>query len=312
MQLAKGITKFKTATIAESEMVANCGGADVLLAYQPVGPNVGRLVELTQRFSSTRFSTIVDDLDALNSLSAAFAGAKAPLDVFLDIDCGMHRTGVAPGEEAIELYTRISRAPGLRAAGLHAYDGHIHDQDLAARTRRCEADFGPVLELRNRLTKAGLPVPGIVAGGTPTFPIYARSSDVQCSPGTCVFWDAGYAKKLPDLDFLLAAIVLMRVVSKPGIERICVDLGHKAIASENPAPRVELLDFPEARAVTHSEEHLVLETKRAAKLAVGDCLYGVPWHICPTVALHSEVVAVKNGRAGSRWPVIARQRTLTI
>jgi D-threonine aldolase len=169
-----------------------------------------------------------------------------------------------------------------------------------------------VLKLREALNSAGLPVRTVVAGGTPTFPIHARRLDVECSPGTCVLWDAGYGKKLPDLDFLPAAILLARVVSKPCAGIVCTDLGHKAVAAENPPPRVEFLNLPDARAVTHSEEHLVLETELAPELAVGDCLYGVPWHVCPTVALHSEVVVVRNRRADERWEVSARVRRLSI
>lgn len=312
MQIAQGITRFKTATVAESEMVAGCGAPDVLLAYQPVGPNVRRLLELTRRFPETRFSAVVDDAAVIDALSAAFSAAGAALDVFLDVDCGMHRTGIAPGSAAIELYQRIARLPGLRAAGLHAYDGHIHDTDPAARGQRCEADFTAVLDMRAALIAGGMAVPMVVAGGTPTFPMHARRPDVECSPGTCVLWDAGYAKKLPDLDFLPAAVLLTRVVSKPMAGRVCTDLGHKAVAAENPHPRVVFLDLPEAVAVTHSEEHLVLETSQAEALRVGDCLYGVPWHVCPTVALHSEVVVVRNGRAEERWEVTARRRTLTV
>jgi D-serine deaminase-like pyridoxal phosphate-dependent protein len=79
-----------------------------------------------------------------------------------------------------------------------------------------------------------------------------------------------------------------------------------------PHPRVQLLGLPDARFITHSEEHLVVETDHAESFAVGDCLYGVPWHICPTVALHSEAVVVRNGRAEGRWKVAARERVLTI
>jgi len=162
------------------------------------------------------------------------------------------------------------------------------------------------------LLKAGLPVPRIVAGGTPTFPIHARQADVECSPGTCVFWDAGYKAKCPDMDFLNAALVLTRVVSKPGGSRLCLDLGHKSIASENPHPRVVFLNLPDAKAVSHSEEHLVVETERAGEIELGACLYGVPWHVCPTVALHSEAVVARDGRAQERWEVVGRNRRLTV
>jgi D-serine deaminase-like pyridoxal phosphate-dependent protein len=125
-----------------------------------------------------------------------------------------------------------------------------------------------------------------------------------------VFWDAGYAQGLPDLDFLPALVLLARVVSKPGGRRICVDLGHKAVASENPHPRAVFLDLPDAVAVGHSEEHLVLETDRASSLVVGGVLYAIPWHVCPTVALHDRVVVVRDGRAAGAWTVTARARSI--
>jgi D-serine deaminase-like pyridoxal phosphate-dependent protein/REP element-mobilizing transposase RayT len=250
---------------------------------------------------------------AAHRLEEHASGARSPgLEVLLDIDCGQRRTGIAPGPKAVELYRLIASLPGLNPGGLHAYDGHIHDSDVAVRAKNCEAAYAPVIALRRELEKQGLPIPLVVAGGTPTFPMHARRGDVECSPGTCVFWDAGYAKNLPDLDFIHAAVLLTRVVSKPGANRLCLDLGHKAVASEMPHPRVQLLNLPDAKAVAHNEEHLVVETAEAGAFKVGDCLYGIPWHICPTVALHSEAVVVENGKATTRWRIAARERKLTI
>lgn len=172
--------------------------------------------------------------------------------------------------------------------------------------------MAPVLALRAKLQAEGLSVPRLVAGGTPTFPIHASRTDRECSPGTYVFWDFGYGNRFKDLDFQLAAILLVRVISKPGDNRLCLDLGHKAVAAENPHPRVFFPQLPDAIAVSQSEEHLVIETPRANEFSVGDCLYGVPRHICPTVALHGTVVVVENGRATTRWQVQARERKLTI
>ena len=312
MQMDQGVTKFKCATIAEAEVAAACLAPDVLLAYQPVGPNMDRLIQLVNKFPSTRFSALVDDEGTIRNLSAAAAGRGVTLDLFLDLDCGMHRTGIAPGPEAIVLYRLIAGLPGLRAAGLHVYDGHIRDTDLTTRRTACDLAFGAVRAMREELLTLGLPVPMVVAGGTPTFPIHARRSDVECSPGTSVFWDLGYSTLLPDLDFLPAVLLLTRVISKPSGNLLCLDLGHKAVASEGPHPRVELLGLANARAIGHSEEHLVLETDRAGEFAVGSCFYGVPWHICPTVALHQEAVVIRNGRAEERWQVVGRARAITI
>jgi D-serine deaminase-like pyridoxal phosphate-dependent protein len=312
MHLAAGVTKFKCATIAEAEMTAAAGARDVLLGYQPVGPNVLRVIALTRKFPQTRFSVVADDAASIDALAKAFAAAKLTLDVFLDIDCGQHRTGVPAGDEAAALYRRIASSTGLRAAGLHAYEGHIHDSDVETRRRKADEAFAPVATLKKQLEANDLNVPTIVAGGTPTFPMHAARTGVECSPGTYVFWDFGYAETMPDLPFEVAAVLLTRVVSKPSANRLCLDLGHKAVASESPHPRVKFLNLPEATAVMHSEEHLVVETPRANESRVGDVLYGVPRHICPTVALHGEVVVVGNARAGERWKVVARDRVLTI
>ena len=310
LQMALGITKFKCATIAEAEMVADCGAPDVLLAYQPVGPKAQRLIQLIKKFPGTSFATIVDDGGVMRTLSEAAVKAGIKIRVLLDIDCGMHRCGVPAGPLAVKLYRLMSSLPGLEPHGLHVYDGHIEESDLSVRTKNCDEAFAPVAALYREL--AGLPIPRIVAGGTPTFPIHARRPNVECSPGTCVLWDTAYGGALPDLDFLHAALVLTRVVSKPGGNRLCLDLGHKAIAAEKPHPRVTFLNLPDAQAVTHSEEHLVVETSRASEFAVGDCFYGVPRHVCPTVALHAEAVVVKNGLAGGRWKIRSRDRLLSV
>jgi D-threonine aldolase len=312
MQTALGITRFKCATLAEAEMLAGGGIEDVLLAYPPVGPKIGRFLQLMLAYPATTFSAIADEGDVVRALAHAASEAGLTLDLYLDIDCGQHRTGVVPGPKAVELYRLIADSPGLRSAGLHVYDGHVHETGLAARMKACEAAFAPVQALRQELTEAGLPVPTMVAGGTPTFPMHARRGDTECSPGTCLFWDQSYATKFPDFPFQAAALVLTRVVSRPDGNLLCLDLGHKAIASENPPPRVNLLNLPDAKAVAHNEEHLVIETPRAGSFKVGDHLYGIPWHICPTVSLHSEAVVVTQGRAEGVWKVVARDRKLTI
>jgi D-serine deaminase-like pyridoxal phosphate-dependent protein len=275
-----------------------------------VGPKVQRLVQLIKKIPLTTFATIVDDESAIRALADVAVQAGVKIKILLDIDCGMHRCGVPPRAQAIELYRLIASLPGLEAQGLHVYDGHIDDKDIAVRTKKCDDAFGAVTALRHEFSD--MPVPRIVAGGTPTFPIHARRPEVECSPGTCVLWDSGYEASCPDLDFLHAALVLTRVISKPGDNRLCLDLGHKAIAAEKPHPRVQFLNLPDAKAVTHSEEHLVIETGRANEFAVGDVLYGVPRHVCPTVALHAEAVVIRNGTAEGKWKIAARDRILSV
>ncbi len=310
-QVGLGVTKCKCATLAEAELAARAGATDVLLAMQLVGPNVPRWIALMRAFPGVAFSALVDDPGALAAYGRAAMAAGVTLELLIDLDVGQQRTGIAPGPAARELYRALASSPGLRAGGLHAYDGHLGISDRGERATAADAAFAPVSALHAELKRAGLPVPRVVCGGTPTFPIHARRADVECSPGTCVLWDAGYAKKIPDLDFLHAAVLLTRVVSRPAPNRLCLDLGHKAVASEMPHPRVIFPAVPDAVPVIHSEEHLVIETARAAEFPVGTALYGVPWHICPTTALHDTVQVVRGGRVTEQWRVEARARRLT-
>src|SRR5882762_6106653 len=182
LQMRLGITKFKCATIAEAELAALAEVPDLLLAYQPVGPAVNRFTQLIKSFPATKFSVVCDAPEAIRELSRELSQATTPnlnIEVLLDIDLGQHRTGVLPGPEAVELYRLIAASPSLQPGGLHAYDGHISDSDLATRTFACKAAFAPVQELSKQLQKANLPVPRIVAGGTPTFPIHAQNPELE-------------------------------------------------------------------------------------------------------------------------------------
>jgi hypothetical protein len=213
----------------------------------------------------------VDDPAVAEALSATFAAEGSRIEVWLDLDCGMHRTGMAPGPEAVQFYRRLESLPGLITAGLHAYGGHVHESDPRGRAEQCDAAFAPVTALRTELERETRGPVRIIADGAPTFSIQARRGDVECSPGTCLLWDFGYADRFPDLEFLQAALVLTRVVSKPGPDRLCLDLGHKAIAAENPQPRVRFPELPDAEALMHSEEHLVIRSSTAAELRSGTC-----------------------------------------
>lgn len=315
LELARGITKHKAATFAEAEMLAEAGVKDVFLAYNLVGPNVERAVKYRERFPDVMFSVTADHQKPLAALGRAMQQAERTIDVLLDVDTGQHRTGLPIGELAINLYQQIVETAGLNPGGLHLYDGQNHQTPLEERRRAVMACWEPAAAFRDELVKRDWPVPRIVAGGTGSFPIFAGIDDptIECSPGTCVFNDVGYGGMFPDLDFTPAAVLLTRVISRPTPERITLDLGYKAVASDPPAGgRLRFPDLPDAKEVLQNEEHLVLETSRAGEFEPGDELLAIPRHICPTSALHKEVTVVAGSEVVDHWPVAARDRWLTI
>jgi D-serine deaminase-like pyridoxal phosphate-dependent protein len=313
--LEAGITKHKCATLAEAEMLAACGAPDVFVAYPLVGPNCGRFARLARAFPKTRFAVECDHPASAEALSRAVAAEGQTVDVLLEIDVGQHRTGLAPGSAAVALYEQFQRLPGLRPGGIHAYDGQNNQEGRADREAAVRAVIEPVLALRGQLQGKGLPVPRLIAGGTPTFPIYA-SLDVpglECSPGTLILHDHGYGIRFADLaGFTPAALVLTRVVSRPTASRVTFDVGTKSIAADPPLEkRIAILDLPDYQPVLHNEEHFTVETPAAADFTPGNEAYAVPGHVCPTVALHRRAHVVSGGRVTDSWEVVARDRTLT-
>jgi D-serine deaminase-like pyridoxal phosphate-dependent protein len=316
MQLALGIHRQKAATLAECEMVARAGCRDVLLAYNLVGPNVDRAIAFRRAYPEVRLAATADNPRSVDQLSQAVTAAGVSLELYVDINPGRDRTGLPAGREALDLYQQIARSPGLSATGFHIYDGQHHQSDLEERTKAVAVEWNAIATLRDAVVAAGLPRPKLVCGGTPTFPVYARMTDpdIELSPGTCAFHDAGYNEKFPDLRvFTPAALVFTRVVSRPTPRRVTFDCGTKSVASDPPmGQRVVFPEIPDGQQVLHNEEHLVVETVHADRWQVGDWTLAIPRHVCPTTALHRDAAIIADGRIVDRWMVAARDRVIGI
>lgn len=310
LQLKLGINKFKCATLAEAELLAMAGAADVLLAMQPVSVQLEKFIDLMVSYPKTSFSTLVDSMATRNIFEEVALAKDMVISLWLDINNGMNRTGIIPGEEAKNLYKSIEKSPLLELKGLHVYDGHIHDSDPQLRARHCDQDYKAVLSLKKDLEFEGLTIPAIIAGGTPTFPIHEKRKDVELSPGTPLLWDEGYGRNYKDLAFLPAAVLLTRIISKPDKHLLCFDLGHKSVASEMNLPRVKFLGDHDFEQISQSEEHLVVKCMNSESYSLGQTLYAIPIHICPTVSKYPEALTVENHVITGTWAVAARDHTL--
>lgn len=312
LQLKAGIRKFKCATIAEAETLAQAGAPDLLLAYQPVGPKQERLFTLIGKYPDTLFSCLIDNMEIASQLSSHFLSNGKVLPVYIDLNVGQNRTGIQP-EYALALYEAASALPGIELKGLQAYDGHIYHPDYDTRKKMVDAAYVAVEKLVNEILAKGFPEPVVIAGGSPSFPVHAKRGKVECSPGTFIFWDKGYSDNCPEQPFLPAALLVTRVISLPDATKICVDLGHKSVAAENElSKRVFFLNAPDLKPVSQSEEHLVLEAGAGHSFRPGNVLYGIPQHICPTVALYERAITVENSVAGGEWRILARNRSIGI
>lgn len=310
--VALGIKNFKASTIAEAEITAGAGAETILIAHQLVGPKINRLLKLIDNFPKTNFATILDNRESAQVLNGLAKEKNLVINFFIDINNGMDRSGIKIGNGLDKFISEIPSYKALAFKGLHVYDGHLRQPNFEERKDKVEEGFKHINTLFSKL-KNQYPQIKLICGGTPTFTSHLSEEERICSPGTCVLWDWGYGEKLREQEFQYAALLITRVISKPTQGIVTIDLGHKAVAAENPIhQRVKFLNLDHYELMSQSEEHGVLRVKNWDELNVGDTLYGVPYHICPTVNLHDEVSVIKNHKKVTSWEITARKRKLEI
>ncbi|MBS9462449.1 alanine racemase [Flagellimonas sp. 389] len=308
--LDSGISNFKASTISEAEIAAEAGANAILIAHQLVGPKVDRLLSLASHFSKTTFSTLIDSTETAELLNSKASAQELKINIYIDINNGMNRSGIKMGPGLDKLITFLKDCKSLNFEGFHVYDGHLRDNSFATRNEKIENGFIAVTDYFQSL-KNEYPNLQLICGGTPSFTSHLLNEDRITSPGTCVLWDWGYSEKLTEQNFNYAALLVTRIISKPTEGIVTLDLGHKSVAPENPIDkRIKFLNLDGYELLSQSEEHGVLKVQNWEDLKIGDVLYGIPYHICPTINLHDEVSVIENGQKTDTWQITARKRKL--
>lgn len=311
MQLEAGIERFKCATISELEMTLRAGAKNVLIAYQMVGPKISRFISVVEKFPDAKIASLIDDWEIANQLNSAFAEKDLIASIYLDLNNGMNRTGLPLNEDTFSFVKKLTRLTNLQLKGVHVYDGHFRDSNLSQRKKGSDMAFRPIYALLDRIENELTLKMEVISGGSPSFSSAAMRKDVICSPGTVLLWDVGYSTIVPELNLQCAAILLTRIISKPAQGLVTVDLGHKSVGSENPIEkRVKFLNLDNYQVYKHSEEHLILKVTNWDNIKVGQVLYAIPYHVCPSVALHDEAHVIRNNEWADTWQVAARGRRI--
>lgn len=309
MQLSQGITRFKCATLEEAEMTAGTDATHILLAYPLTGPNIGRFISLVQAHPDKTFFALGDSLPALTALSRGCEAAGMTANVLVDIDPGLHRTGILP-REAPAFIQSLAPLSGIRFRGLHCYDGNRHEKEYATRAAAVSQTISEIRALCRQLLSENPDCSVLIMGGSPSFPCYASDMpEAFLSPGTVFLYDAGYTAQFPDLPYRPGAAVLTRVVSTPGPDCFTIDAGYKSISAEQKVIGL-IPELPHAVPLFQSEEHWTFRMEegfQSKRPPVGTVLYVIPWHICPTNALYSRAYVVSGGRLCDTWRITARR-----
>ncbi len=307
LQMEYGINRFKVATIAEAEMVASCGALHVVIAYPVIGPNINRYKTLCEKYENTVFYAVGDDLKQIGLLAKKFS-ENQKLNVLIDVNLGQDRTGVHVSRLE-SFHNDCLSIDNVRLCGLHCYDGHRHEGDFKIRDKEVKKIDEKLFEILNNLPKQDV----IIMGGTPSFPCHAKHMpNAYLSPGTLVLHDYGYATSYRDMDFKIAAAVLCRVISRPTKNTFTIDLGTKAVACDPKETRAVIFGMEHAKIVMHNEEHMVFSVDVDKMPEIGDELFLLPFHICPTVSLYNVANVIESGKLTNVYKIDARNRVLNI
>jgi D-serine deaminase-like pyridoxal phosphate-dependent protein len=315
MLLDRGVRKFKCATTLELLGACENGAEDVLVAYPIMGANAERVREIGEQFPQVRISVLAEDEQQLRQWTGTGMG------VFLDINPGMNRTGIDQTRTADVL--RLLKAIGdskLEFRGLHYYDGQYGHVDEPKRTAAAHAGYDRLMQLVNEVERNGFRIPELVTAGTPTFPCslsYKGFSEAgfihRVSPGTVVYCDATSMAQLPrEYGYAPAALVVTRVVSHPSEQIVTCDAGHKSVSADAGVPTCAVVGHAELTPLAPSEEHLPLQANSSREPKIGEVLYLVPRHVCPTVNNFDCALLVRNGQIDSVEKVSARGREMPL
>ena len=316
-QIALGAVGVCCQKVSEAAAMINGGVTDVLITNQVVG--AAKLARLAALARQARVGVCVDDAGNLADLGGAARASGVTLDVYVEINVGANRCGVAPGKAAVDLARAVGNHAGLRLMGLQAYHGSAqHLRTSNEREAAIRQAVTSVRETRAMLDAAGLPCPIVTGAGTGTFMLEADSGVYdELQPGSYAFMDADYARNRTAAPFehsltLLSTVISLggandgtpavRAVLDAGLKAHSVDSGMPVVASDAQGNPLTGLEY-----CRPSDEHAVLLPASGTALPrLGAKLRLIPGHIDPTVNLHDWIVCVRDGRVEDLWPVAAR------
>lgn len=304
-QIEAGAQGVTCAKLGEAEVMAAAGIRDILVANQVVGRiKINRLVALS------RHSDIIvaaDDAGNVREISEAAQAAGTTVNMIIEVDVGMQRCGVPPGEPALELAQVIEKEPGVNFRGIMGYEGHIiGEPDNDIRYAECRKSMTMLTETADFIRDGGLPVEIVSGGGTGTYSVtgaFPGMTEVQA--GSYILMDATYQKRIPEFDCALTVYTM--IVSRPGDELAVADAGLKTMTNDMGIQSVRGVE--DASLIKQSEEHVKIQLPGAScPLRPGDKIHIIPSHGCTTINLHDRFYGVRNGIVETVWDIAGRGR----
>lgn len=294
------------AKVSEAEVIAEAGFDDLFITCEVIGaPKVERLVALYRKHQKIRI--VVDSDVGATAINEALAKSDIaePISVLIDLDVGLHRTGVLPGEPTMALAKHVGGLKHLKLIGLHGYEGHLqHLHDYADRQSQCLDSMTTLANTAEILRNAGFNIEVVTTGGTGTAEFCATVPGVtELQPGSFIFMDTDYRNAVGSF-YSNSLTILSTVLSKQGPRSVTIDSGLKSLTTDSGL--AECKDPRYTYGVLGDEHGSLSWEEGTPALSVGDRVEMIPSHIDPTVNLHDVYYAYRNGIIEEIWPVDSR------
>ena len=302
-QMAAGsCTGITVATVGEAEVIERerlCN--EVLIANEILGP--GKADRAAAVAKKCTLIVAIDSDETLDDLARAATAAEVEIGVLIDVNVGLPRCGIAPGEPAVRLAERADEAPGIVLRGAMGYEGHVMAiRDRSEREAKAHKAMDRLLSTVRMMREAGLRTEIVSAGGTCTYDITGSIEGItEVQAGTYVLMDNSYLYE--DLPFELAFTIHATVLSRPRPEQCAADAGLKAMASDHGVPGIEVEG---ASVLFLSDEHCTISLPAESGIRPGERIRLLPPHIDPTINMHDVLYAVEGDEVVGVWPVGAR------
>ncbi|KAH6870569.1 hypothetical protein BKA58DRAFT_385318 [Alternaria rosae] len=311
--LAKKMVKAGTkggcvAKLSEAEVMCEKGFTDLLITCEIIGPaKVARLVELVKKYKDVRI--VVDSIEGAGAIEKALSesGFEGTVMTLIDLDVGLHRTGVQPGQPASDLARFVASSKHLKLIGVQGYEGHLqHIHGLEERKSQCLESMRILTSTADALRKEGYTIDVVTTGGTGTAEFCVTVPGItEVQPGSFLFMDTDYRNAVGSTNYAQSLTILSTVLSKQGPNIITIDAGLKSLTTDSGLAECKTPGYTYG---VLGDEHgsLAWEEGKGKELKIGDRVEMVPSHIDPTVNLHDVYYAYRKGVIEEIWPVDSR------
>ena len=303
LQVEAGAIGVACAKLGEAEVMAANGIRDILVPNQVVGPIKARRVAALATQSDICVS--VDAIENVRELDEAALRIGAHPRAVIEVDTGMKRAGVLPGDPARKLANEMANCKGLRFAGVMTWEGHcwaIDDPD--ERLAEINRAVGSLIETAEQIRADGIPVDIVSAGGTATYLTTSGIAGVtEIQAGGGVFGDIEYLEQ--GANVRRAVALMTQVTSRPAPDRIILDAGRKTIDPGNRPPQPRGLTMSEPMAFS-AEHGTIMLSEPSAEPRVADRIFFDIGYSDQCNHLHENFYGVRNGLVETIWPILGR------